>query len=138
MEILAALNEGLRLVLGLLFNVTVAFKVCARPMIVVCDRERRLSSASESRDVNVVGTLLPRAADTGAVVSSHVICGTLCANGLRLGKAGHSFVSYEEEPEVGTYDLYSVSLPFGSSLIVELIPPGLVGVGASSLVAVLK
>jgi hypothetical protein len=34
--ILGALYEGLRLVLRLLFNVTVAFNVCARPMI-VCD-----------------------------------------------------------------------------------------------------
>jgi hypothetical protein len=82
-----------------------------------------------------MANFMPCAADSCA---SHVTHVTLCATGLRFGERWHSFCGYAEGAEVCTYGLYSVSLPLGSSLIVELVPAGLEVVGASSWVWVLK
>jgi hypothetical protein len=78
---------------------------------------------------------MPRASDSCA---SHVTHVTLGATGLRFGETGHSFCWCAEGAEVCTYGLYSVSLPLGSCLNVELVPVGLEVVGASSLLWVLK
>jgi hypothetical protein len=76
-----------------------------------------------------------RAPDSCASCVKHVTLGATC---LRFWEPAYRLCRRAEGADVCTYGLYSVSLPFGSSLIVELVPADLEVVRASSLLCVLE
>jgi hypothetical protein len=128
-----ALYGGTLLVFGLRLNVTRAFSIGAWPVTVTAGGIfSNLSCASAIREDK--GVFLRRAFP--AQESCHLTWRPV-ATGFRLGETGILSWGGYLEVEDGTYDLYSGSLLWGSSLIAEPFP-GRFKEERSSSVGVLK